>query len=99
MYNCSFVKHVLGDIHLGAKAGNGGGCWPPNPNLQASICSEMWVCSMLININMNAALYEQETVDFHEVKYVLLLAEFLVLFILRLVNGPSESCREKPERY
>lgn len=32
-----------------------------------------------------------------EIKYGLLLAEFLVLFLLRLVQGPSECCREKPE--
>lgn len=33
----------------------------------------------------------------HEIKHGLLLAEFLVLFFLRLVQGPNECCREKPE--
>lgn len=33
----------------------------------------------------------------HKIKYGLLLAEFLVLFFLRLVQGPSECCKEKPE--
>lgn len=94
IYNCSFDKQVLEDIHLGAKERNGGGCWPPGPNLWASAYSEMWVCSVLVNINMNAALYEQWIV--HEIKYGP-LTEFLVLFFLRLVQGPSECCREKPE--
>lgn len=59
----------------------------------------MWLCSMLINVNMNAALFpmnrKQQIVP--KIKYGLLLAEFLVLFFLRLVQGPSECCREKPE--
>lgn len=63
IYNCSFDKQVLEGIHMGAKKRNGGGCWPPGPNLWASAYSEMWVCSVLVNINMNAALYEQETMD------------------------------------
>lgn len=57
----SLLLNVLADIHLGTKTGNGGGCWPPNPNLWASTYSEMWACSMLMNIN--TVLYEQETVD------------------------------------
>lgn len=33
----------------------------------------------------------------HKIKYGLLLAEFLALFSLRLVQGLKECCREKPD--
>lgn len=70
-------------------------CTSIDPNLRASTYSKMWACSMLMNMNTDELYREQWII--REIKYGLLLAEFLVLFFPRLVQEPSECCREKPQ--
>lgn len=72
-------------------------CASIDPNLTASTYSKMWACSMLMNINTGTTvseLYREQRIV-PEIKEGLLPAEFLVLFFPRLMQEPSERCREK----
>lgn len=69
-----------------------------DPDLRATAYSKTRACSVLTKINTSSLLDELYRVlsVVQGIKYCLLPAKFLVLFFPRLVQEPSERCREKP---